>query len=336
MAAMTAAGEDMGAPVVPVMRYRDLPAAIDWLCTAFGFERHRVTTDRNGAILFAQLTFGNAMVMLGPVRQSAFDRFLKQPDQVGGAETQVCYFFVPDAHAHCSRARSAGAEIVFDVVDRVNGGRSYTCRDPEGHLWNFGTYNPWRPRSGAPAPPRRAHPKRAARGAAMALAGVLVGAAACLAGVRALPQAARSGLLLPQPPSGEPALEAELAREREARRAAERAAGEARRRLSEARAEAQASARGADAARAELAQAKSAAQAAVRDAAELRRHLAAARSEKEAAEQAAKAARSDLARAWARASAAERAAAQVRRSLARERNARAGLGAEASRPPPWE
>ena len=24
------------------------------------------------------------------------------------------------------------------------GGRVYTCRDPEGHIWSFGTYDPWR------------------------------------------------------------------------------------------------------------------------------------------------------------------------------------------------
>jgi uncharacterized glyoxalase superfamily protein PhnB len=132
-----------GAPVVPVIRYRDLPTAITWLCAAFGFEKHRITTDPSGGVMFAQLTFGSAMIMLGPVRESAFDKLLKQPDEIGGAETQVCYFFVADAHSHCARAKAAGAEVVFDIAHQANGGRSYSCRDPEGHLWNFGTYDPW-------------------------------------------------------------------------------------------------------------------------------------------------------------------------------------------------
>ena len=132
-----------GAPVVPVIRYRDLPTAITWLCAAFGFEKHRITTDPSGGVMFAQLTFGSAMIMLGPVRDSAFDKLLKQPDEIGGAETQVCYFFVADAHSHCARAKAAGAEVVFDIAHQANGGRSYSCRDPEGHLWNFGTYDPW-------------------------------------------------------------------------------------------------------------------------------------------------------------------------------------------------
>jgi uncharacterized glyoxalase superfamily protein PhnB len=133
---------DLGSAVVPVLRYRNVPAAIAWLCNAFGFERHQTVAD-NGAIQFAQLTFGTAMIMVGPVRSSAFDKLLRQPDEIGGAETQVCYFFVADAHAHCARAKAAGAEIVFDIKHTANGGRSYSCRDPEGHLWNFGTYNPW-------------------------------------------------------------------------------------------------------------------------------------------------------------------------------------------------
>jgi uncharacterized glyoxalase superfamily protein PhnB len=129
--------------VVPVIRYRDLPAAVGWLCKAFGFEKQRIVVDRNGVVSFAQLTYGGSLIMVGAVRASAFDKLMKQPDEVGGAETQVCYLFVADARVHCTRAAAAGAEIVFQIEDRENGGRSYTCRDPEGHLWNFGTYNPW-------------------------------------------------------------------------------------------------------------------------------------------------------------------------------------------------
>jgi uncharacterized glyoxalase superfamily protein PhnB len=50
---------------------------------------------------------------------------------------------VPDADAHYERAKAAGAAIVYDIRDEDYGGRGYSCRDPEGHLWNFGTYDPW-------------------------------------------------------------------------------------------------------------------------------------------------------------------------------------------------
>jgi uncharacterized glyoxalase superfamily protein PhnB len=125
------------------LRYRDVAAASDWLCTAFGFQRHFVATSETGVVHFAQLTFGSAMLMLVSVHDTALNRYMKQPDEIGGAETQSCYLLVSDADAHCARARSSGAEIILDIQDDDFGGRSYACRDPEGHIWNFGTYDPW-------------------------------------------------------------------------------------------------------------------------------------------------------------------------------------------------
>ncbi len=40
--------------------------------------------------------------------------------------------------------QAAGAEIILDIKDEDYGGRGYTCRDPEGHVWNFGSYDPWK------------------------------------------------------------------------------------------------------------------------------------------------------------------------------------------------
>ena len=39
--------------------------------------------------------------------------------------------------------KAAGAEIVLDIKTQDYGGRDYTARDPEGHVWTFGTYDPW-------------------------------------------------------------------------------------------------------------------------------------------------------------------------------------------------
>ena len=33
------------ATIIPSLRYRDAPAAIEWLCRAFGFEKHAVYAD---------------------------------------------------------------------------------------------------------------------------------------------------------------------------------------------------------------------------------------------------------------------------------------------------
>jgi hypothetical protein len=54
--------------VIPTMRYRDAPKMIDWLCTAFAFEKHFVVPGEGGEIAHAQLTFGNGMIMCGSAR----------------------------------------------------------------------------------------------------------------------------------------------------------------------------------------------------------------------------------------------------------------------------
>ena len=53
------------ATVIPCLRYRNAPAAIEWLCSVFGFEKHLVVPNDDGTIAHAQLSFGNGMVMLG-------------------------------------------------------------------------------------------------------------------------------------------------------------------------------------------------------------------------------------------------------------------------------
>ena len=134
----------MRANIIPTMRYRDANAAIDWLCRAFGFERHVVVPDEQGGIAHAQLVLGNGMIMVSTARDDAFGTLQKPPAQVGGVGTQSAYIIVADADAHHARAVAAGAQVAMPLKDEDYGGRGYSCRDPEGHLWSFGTYDPWK------------------------------------------------------------------------------------------------------------------------------------------------------------------------------------------------
>ena len=135
---------DTTSTIIPCLRYRDAQAAIDWLCKAFGFTRHAVYAD-GATVHHAQLTFGNGMVMLGSVdNASEFGRRMAQPDELGMRETQSPCVIVADADAHYAQAKAAGAIIVDDIRDQDYGGRGYSCRDPEGHLWWFGSYDPWK------------------------------------------------------------------------------------------------------------------------------------------------------------------------------------------------
>ena len=129
--------------IFPTMRYRDAPAAIEWLCRAFGFERHLVVPGPDGTIAHAELRLGAGMVMLGSYGTGEFDRLMATPGDAGGRCTQSIYVVVPDVDAHHDRAAGAGAEIVKAPRDEDFGGRNYICRDPEGHLWSFGSYDPW-------------------------------------------------------------------------------------------------------------------------------------------------------------------------------------------------
>jgi len=132
------------ARIIPTMRYRNAPAAIEWLCKAFGLQKHLVVPAQDGGIAHAQLTFDNGMIMLSSAGGGGmFDRLMKLPEEIGGAETQSAYVIVADCDAHYARAKAAGATMLRDVQDEDYGGRGYTCRDLEGHIWSFGSYDPW-------------------------------------------------------------------------------------------------------------------------------------------------------------------------------------------------
>jgi uncharacterized glyoxalase superfamily protein PhnB len=133
------------ATIIPVLRYRDAPVAIEWLCNAFGFERHLVVANNDGGITHAQLTFGNGMIMLASVSKTktTFDNLMKQPDELGGAQTQTTYVVVLDVDAMYAHAKAAGAKITTEIKDEHYGGRDFSCYDLEGHLWSFGSYDPW-------------------------------------------------------------------------------------------------------------------------------------------------------------------------------------------------
>ena len=145
--------------VVPTMPYRNTTAMVDWLCDAFGFQKQVIVKGEDEKIKHAELTFGESMIMVVGVHDSPFEKLVVHPDQVGGVETQTCYLIVADVEAHFARAKAKGAEIIFAVRVENHGGRGYACRDPEGHMWMFGTYDPRRSlfpkRAPDPGPPRK-------------------------------------------------------------------------------------------------------------------------------------------------------------------------------------
>src|SRR5579864_6571876 len=54
--------------VFPSLRYRDAPAAIEWLERAFGFQRRVVYQGEDGRVEHAEVAHGDGRVMLGSER----------------------------------------------------------------------------------------------------------------------------------------------------------------------------------------------------------------------------------------------------------------------------
>jgi len=142
---MSATPKQTRANVIPCLRYRDAPAAIDWLCETFGFEKQLIVPGENGSIAHAQLSFGNGMIMLGSTSSidTEYGKLMTQPEDIGGAQTQTIYVVVENADSVHDRVKAAGMEIIMDLKNEDYGGRGFACRDLEGHIWSFGTYDPF-------------------------------------------------------------------------------------------------------------------------------------------------------------------------------------------------
>lgn len=131
--------------VTSCLYYDDAAKAIDWLCSAFGFEVRLKVEGEGGRIEHSELEIGEGLIMIGnsgnkPNRSRQLP--CKSPRSLDGANTQSLCIYVDDVDAHCERARSAGAEIIEeprtdDYGEEWGSHRSYGALDPESHVWWF-------------------------------------------------------------------------------------------------------------------------------------------------------------------------------------------------------
>lgn len=124
--------------IYPTLRCRDAEAMIAFLRDAFGFVEsfaHR----ENGLVEHAELSFRGGVVMLGQDRDDAYAAIV---GRAGPPSGHGVYIAIEDPDDLCARAEAAGAEIVMPLSDKPHGSREFTCRDPEGNVWSFGTYRP--------------------------------------------------------------------------------------------------------------------------------------------------------------------------------------------------
>ena len=123
--------------------YEDAGKAIDWLCSAFGFEMRLRIDGEGGRIEHSELEFGGGSSWSPAWTSRAKDRsFAASPRTIGGKNTQTMCVFVDDVDAHCAHAREHGARIdrepkTDDYGEDYGAHRTYGAIDPEGHHWWF-------------------------------------------------------------------------------------------------------------------------------------------------------------------------------------------------------
>jgi uncharacterized glyoxalase superfamily protein PhnB len=129
--------DKIGVPnIFPALKYDNAPAAIDWLHKAFGFEKKFVVPGDNNTVAHAELRHGAGMIMMG-------SGGAPDPQNPWKTEPFGIYVQVQDIEAHYARAKAAGAKIERSLADTPYGAREYSARDCDGHLWSFGTYDPY-------------------------------------------------------------------------------------------------------------------------------------------------------------------------------------------------
>lgn len=118
--------------VIPLLVYKDIAAAHDFLVSAFGFDAGRVDCDAEGRAVHGEVQAGDTTIWLHRVTaEHALD---SSAIASGGLVVHV-----DDVDAHCERARAAGAKIEGEPKNQPYGQREYQVSDPDGHRWWFAT-----------------------------------------------------------------------------------------------------------------------------------------------------------------------------------------------------
>ena len=120
--------------VVPLLVYRDIERAHEWLTRAFGFRAGLLERDESGVVMHAEVHQGEQVIWLHRVIED--DHWVSAD---GIPTTGELVVRVADVDAHCEHARAEGASIEYGPMDQDYGVREYGARDLEGRRWAFVT-----------------------------------------------------------------------------------------------------------------------------------------------------------------------------------------------------
>jgi len=122
--------------VYPTFRFRDAPAAIDWLTQTLGFEEVALHQGDDGTVHHAELAFEGEVIMLGSASDGSDGRM------AGDFGPAVTYLATDAVDTLYERAQKAGAELEYELRDTDYGSHEFAARDAEGNVWSVGTYRP--------------------------------------------------------------------------------------------------------------------------------------------------------------------------------------------------
>ena len=121
--------------IFPALRYKDAPAALEWLCRAFLFEKQAVFPAADGTIVHAELRRDGGVVGINsatpPVENNPWSSVL-----------QGVYVTIDDVDAHHACAQSAGARIAITPYDTHYGAHASTRRGRRDRLESEASHQP--------------------------------------------------------------------------------------------------------------------------------------------------------------------------------------------------
>ncbi|SDS56631.1 VOC family protein [Microlunatus soli] len=121
------------APTVwPAFQVRDADSMVTFLTDVLGFENTALYAD-GGTIAHAQFDWPEGGgVMFGSVAENSV--WQREPGVSG-------FYVVTDRVDEIfQRVQASGAKVLREPTDTDYGNHEFSCADPEGNLWSFGTY----------------------------------------------------------------------------------------------------------------------------------------------------------------------------------------------------
>lgn len=122
--------------LTPYLVVSDIAASLAFYEKVFGFTPSTTVPGPDGAIMHAEMTYGEAtIIMFGPEGTGP-----ARPPAHSGVEPPVgLYVYCEDVNAVMERARREGAKITSEPEEAFWGDRIASLLDPDGYSWTFAT-----------------------------------------------------------------------------------------------------------------------------------------------------------------------------------------------------